>query len=170
MGRVTWRHAAGDTGSWDSRQRHGRPFHSRTPARFPVQFNSLETDGRCTTRTPPGMHDSRICVGSAGEPGTYHGNANPLHWRTPCGNARAAHFNLAPSSRGRTSDRATVPSRVSPPAEDARSSQLSPRFAELALDFCGGRCSLEGDLSIFLSIVGGCQPFCYYICDYSRSA
>lgn len=38
-------------GSWDSRQRHGRPFHSRTPARFPVQFNSLETDGRCTPRT-----------------------------------------------------------------------------------------------------------------------
>lgn len=63
-----------------------------------------------------GMHDSRICVASAGERGTYRGNANPLLSRTPCGNARAAHFNLAPSGRGRTSDRATdhstVPSRV----------------------------------------------------------
>lgn len=50
---VTWRHAAGDParGTRATEERHGRPFHSRTPARFPVQFNSLETDGWCTPRT-----------------------------------------------------------------------------------------------------------------------
>lgn len=76
-----------------------------------------------------GMHDSRICVGSAGERGTYRGNANPLLSGTPCGNARAAHFNLAPSGRGRTSDRATTqpPSTLFPAVcqlEDRPSSRV----------------------------------------------